>query len=230
MALPQLPSPPLRYPSRNTALLRAPSFLTQELTPRPSPVCVRTCRLRSKVSLKPFPQKLHRCLFTWLWHLRCRLSMRCRRKALPHRSQLCRAASPQVPVVNWGREGREVQCRVGGRGEGRGWPWLGLPRLPLKIPNRCRLWAARWNRAAPLHPCSYFQRRPAPSKWGWDQQPSGMHSMEAGGWCPSRPESFLLARAPAATLDPEGEASDEDGREKERSVGLITSQSPQRQP
>ena len=37
----------------------------------------------------------------------------------------------------------------GGLGEGRGWPWLGLPRPPLKIPSRCRLWAARWNRAAP---------------------------------------------------------------------------------
>lgn len=69
-----------------------------------SPVWVRTWRFRSKVSLKPFPQKVHRCLFTWLWHLTCRFSMRCRRKPLPHSSQECTAASVQVPVVNWGTE------------------------------------------------------------------------------------------------------------------------------
>lgn len=40
------------------------------------PVCVRTCRLRSKVSLKPFPQKLQRCLFVSLWHLICRFNIR----------------------------------------------------------------------------------------------------------------------------------------------------------
>lgn len=40
------------------------------------PVCVRTCRLRSKVSLKPFPQKLQRCLFVSLWHLTCRFNIR----------------------------------------------------------------------------------------------------------------------------------------------------------
>lgn len=40
------------------------------------PVWVRTCRLRSKVSLNPFPQKLHRCLLVSLWHFRCLFSMR----------------------------------------------------------------------------------------------------------------------------------------------------------
>lgn len=35
MALPPPPSPPPRDPSRNTALLRAPSCLAQELVPRP---------------------------------------------------------------------------------------------------------------------------------------------------------------------------------------------------
>lgn len=83
-----------------------PTKATARGTPPSSPVCVRTCLFRSKVSLKPLPQKVHRCLFTWLWHLRCRLSMRCRRKALPHSSQLWAAGSLHVPVVNWGeREG-----------------------------------------------------------------------------------------------------------------------------
>lgn len=40
------------------------------------PVCVRTCLLRSKVSLKPLPQKLHRCLFVSLWHLTCLFNIR----------------------------------------------------------------------------------------------------------------------------------------------------------
>lgn len=75
-----------------------------------SPVWVRTCLFRSKVSLKPFPQKVHKCLFTWLWHLMWRLSMRCRRKPLPHSSQECTVASLQVPVVNWGRERDPVSC------------------------------------------------------------------------------------------------------------------------
>lgn len=73
--------------------------------PVASPVWVRTCRFRSKVSLKPLPQKVHRCRFTWLWHLRWRLSMRCKRKPLPQSSQLCIAESLHVPVVNWNREG-----------------------------------------------------------------------------------------------------------------------------
>lgn len=40
------------------------------------PVCVRTCLLRSNVSLKPLPQKLHRCLLVSLWHLTCLFSIR----------------------------------------------------------------------------------------------------------------------------------------------------------
>ncbi|KAG9351721.1 hypothetical protein JZ751_022972 [Albula glossodonta] len=42
------------------------------------------CLLRSKVSLKPLPQYLHRCLFTKLWHLRWRVSMRCSGNTLWH--------------------------------------------------------------------------------------------------------------------------------------------------
>lgn len=90
--------------SRNMTLLQAPDLVlwwrgsrssvgqnsesNREAHAPSSPVCVRTCLFRSKVSLKPLPQKVHRCLFTWLWHLRWRLSMRCRRKPLPHSSQL----------------------------------------------------------------------------------------------------------------------------------------------
>lgn len=40
------------------------------------PVWVRTCLFRSKVSLKPFPQKVHKCLLVSLWHLMCLFNIR----------------------------------------------------------------------------------------------------------------------------------------------------------
>lgn len=108
-----------------------------------SPVCVRTCLFRSKVSLKPLPQKVHRCLFTWLWHLRCRLSMRCRRKALPHSSQLWAAGSLHVPVVNWDRETGRVRAPV----------LVGAPRglsLGAHLPVCLQAWPDRGSRPLQL--------------------------------------------------------------------------------
>lgn len=70
-----------------------------------------------------------------------------------------------VPVVNWGKEGREVQCGVGGRERRLNLlAWAAL--TPLKIPNRCRLWAARWNRAAPPTSMLLFEAAPRPQQVG----------------------------------------------------------------
>ena len=48
------------------------------------PVCVRVCLFRSKVSLNPLPQKVHKYLFVSLWHFMCRFNSRCRLKDLEH--------------------------------------------------------------------------------------------------------------------------------------------------
>lgn len=47
-------------------------------------MCVLVCLLRSKVSLKPLPQKVQRYLFTSEWHFICRLSNLCRLKFFEH--------------------------------------------------------------------------------------------------------------------------------------------------
>jgi hypothetical protein len=47
-----------------------------------SPVCVLVCLFRSKVSLKPFPQKVHKYLLTSEWHFMCLLRRRCKAKVL----------------------------------------------------------------------------------------------------------------------------------------------------
>lgn len=64
------------------------------------PVCVRVCLLRSKVSLKPFPQKVQRYLLMSEWHFMCRLSRRCKAKVLLHiRQQKCEEPSSAVIAV-----------------------------------------------------------------------------------------------------------------------------------
>lgn len=52
-----------------------------------SPVWVRTCLLRSKVSLKPFPQYSHEYLLKSLWVLKWRFITRARLKVLWHIGQ-----------------------------------------------------------------------------------------------------------------------------------------------
>ena len=51
-------------------------------------MCVRVWRLRSKVSLNPFPQKVHRYRFSSEWHLACRLRRRWRENFLPQVRQM----------------------------------------------------------------------------------------------------------------------------------------------
>ena len=46
------------------------------------PVCVLVCLFKSNVSLKPFPQKVHRYRLTSLWHFMCRLRSLCKEKLL----------------------------------------------------------------------------------------------------------------------------------------------------
>ena len=58
------------------------------------PVCVLVWRFRSKVSLKPFPQKVQRYLLVSLWHFMCRFSSRCRVNCLEH-------------VLHWNLDGSE---------------------------------------------------------------------------------------------------------------------------
>lgn len=51
------------------------------------PVCVLVCRFKSNVSLKPFPQNVHRYRLTSLWHFMCLFNKRCRLNVLEHRLQ-----------------------------------------------------------------------------------------------------------------------------------------------
>lgn len=86
-----------------------------------SPVCVLMWRLRSKASWKPLPQQWHTWRRAGLWHLRCRVSMRCSGKALGQSGQ------PSVP----GALGAEVRvpCEDCQRGAGVSRASWILPRL-----------------------------------------------------------------------------------------------------
>lgn len=78
------------------------------------PVCVRTCLLRSKVSLKPFPQKSHKCLFCSLWHFKCRFSMRWNWNTFWHTWQTY-VAPPDCTVSDFATGGEQcVAMETGG--------------------------------------------------------------------------------------------------------------------
>ena len=49
------------------------------------PVWVRVCLFKSKVSLKPLPQKVQRYRLVSLWHFMCRFKSRCKLKILEHK-------------------------------------------------------------------------------------------------------------------------------------------------
>lgn len=97
------------------------------------PVWVRTCLLRSNVSLNPFPQKVHGCLLVSLWHLRWRFSMRCNWKVFWHTWH----SNWPAPAVEMGAEtgtslgsSPVVTCRKKRRHcdrvTQRSWEWLCL--------------------------------------------------------------------------------------------------------
>lgn len=46
------------------------------------PVCVLVWRLRSNVSLNPFPQNVHKYRLTSLWHFICLFNSRCKPNVL----------------------------------------------------------------------------------------------------------------------------------------------------
>jgi len=84
------------------------------------PVCVRVCRLRSNVSLKPLPQSVQRYLLMSLWHLTCRLNMRCWGNVLPQTLQrnwlsaVCSpvniAENPTITTFSFGFQQATATC------------------------------------------------------------------------------------------------------------------------
>jgi len=65
------------------------------------PVCVRVCRLRSKASLNPFPQIVHKYLLTSLWHLTWRLNSRQMANFFPQTRHMTLSSGVFIPS-SWG--------------------------------------------------------------------------------------------------------------------------------
>lgn len=112
------------------------------------PVWVLVWRFKSKVSLNPLPQNVHRYLFTSLWHFMWRFNNRWRLKLLEQRWQAKRVLS-LPPVVDSTFSG---STRAGGGGGGMIAPtsWLArgffTPWPPLTNSSVIPLGRPSWKR------------------------------------------------------------------------------------